>query len=66
MPPCSRMPLINIPDENDWRLAIRVFNDIVRPEDVLAIEGYRGPSEIPEQYNGPQSGCGVLLVWTKR
>jgi len=32
---------------------------------VQAVEVYRGPSEIPEQYRQTWSGCGVVLLWTK-
>ncbi len=50
----------------DARQGARDLNQVVQPEMVLAVEVYRGPSEIPEQYNGPESGCGVILIWTKR
>ena len=42
------------------------FGSLVRPEDVIAIEVYRRASEIPPEYGGPESGCGVLLIWTRR
>jgi Carboxypeptidase regulatory-like domain len=35
--------------------------DIVRPQEIRAIEVYRG-SETPVQYNDP---CGAILIWTK-
>ncbi len=38
----------------------------VRPEDVLAIESYRSASEVPAQYGGAMSMCGVILIWTLR
>lgn len=44
----------------------RDINQLVLPEQVLAIEVCRGPSEVPEQYGGAASGCGAILVWTKR
>jgi hypothetical protein len=34
------------------------------PENIVGIEVYRTPSQIPVQYGGPMSACGVLLVWT--
>ncbi len=40
------------------------LSEVVRPEEVYAIEVYRTPSQIPIQYGGPQSACGVLLIWT--
>ena len=43
-----------------------VLEMLVRPEEVYAIEAYRRPSEIPTEYRGANSACGVLLIWTKR
>jgi Carboxypeptidase regulatory-like domain/TonB-dependent Receptor Plug Domain len=34
--------------------------------DVAAVEAYRGPSEIPLQFNVTNSLCGVVLLWTER
>jgi hypothetical protein len=39
--------------------------DHVHPDDVEAIEVYRGPSQVPAQYGGADSACGVILVWTR-
>ena len=36
------------------------------PEDVLAIEVYSNIFSAPPQYQRLDSGCGVILVWTKR
>jgi hypothetical protein len=47
-------------------LPVGRFEDIVRPWDVQAIEIFRRPSEIPAQYGGAESGCGVILIWTRR
>jgi hypothetical protein len=35
------------------------------PRDLAGIEVYAGSATIPPQYNGPNRGCGVILVWTK-
>lgn len=43
-----------------------VFVDqLVRPIDIEAIEIYRGPAEIPAQFRGPGSDCGVVVIWTR-
>lgn len=44
-----------------------VLEDVVRVEDISAVEIYRRLSSVPLQYNiaGPDTNCGVLLVWTK-
>ena len=33
--------------------------------DLEAVEVYRSPAELPIEYAGPASGCGVLLLWTR-
>ncbi|HET7228873.1 MAG TPA: TonB-dependent receptor [Longimicrobium sp.] len=33
---------------------------------VEAVEVYGGSSEIPAEYRGLSSGCGVVLIWTKK
>ncbi|MFL5385975.1 MAG: carboxypeptidase regulatory-like domain-containing protein [Longimicrobiaceae bacterium] len=42
------------------------INAVVAPEQVEAIEVFRGPSEIPAQYNDNNSQCGVILIWTRK
>lgn len=41
------------------------LND-VPATDILAIEVYDSVSEVPLQYGGTDTTCGVLLLWTKR
>ncbi|MEM0964194.1 MAG: carboxypeptidase regulatory-like domain-containing protein [Bacteroidota bacterium] len=42
--------------------------DGLAAQDVVAIEVYRGPAQIPAFYNqlGRGEGCGVILVWTSQ
>jgi hypothetical protein len=40
--------------------------DDVSLHDVQAVEVYRGPGEIPPEYRGGGSPCGVVLLWTRR
>ncbi len=35
------------------------------PKALGAIEVYSGSATIPPQFNGPNAGCGVILIWTK-
>jgi carboxypeptidase family protein len=35
------------------------------PRDIAGIEVYFGPATIPLQYKPANSGCGVILIWTK-
>lgn len=40
--------------------------DFVLPESIVGIEVYRGPSEVPPQFNRPsEEGCGTILIWTR-
>lgn len=41
------------------------LNRFVHPEEVVGIELYRRPAEIPLQYGGIRAGCGVIVVWTR-
>jgi hypothetical protein len=35
------------------------------PREIVGIEVYAGSATIPPQFNGPDRGCGVILVWTR-
>jgi hypothetical protein len=39
---------------------------LVPPRDILAVEVYRGPSEVPVEFAGNDVTCGVVIIWTKR
>jgi hypothetical protein len=41
------------------------IDSVVSPNQVEALEIFRGPSEIPPQYNDNNSMCGVVLIWTR-
>lgn len=41
------------------------LNRFVHPEEVVGIEVYRRPAELPLQYGGLRQGCGAILVWTR-
>ena|SRR5215218_1155651 len=41
------------------------INSFVLPERVEAVELYASAAEIPPQYNGMNSACGVILIWTR-
>ncbi len=38
---------------------------LLSPSDIMAIEVYAGPATIPLQFKSANSGCGVILIWTK-
>lgn len=39
--------------------------DMLSPEDILAMELYRGPAETPPQFQFRQGTCATLVVWTR-
>lgn len=43
----------------------RSFATTTPINDVQAIEIYRGAGEIPAEFTGSESGCGVIVIWTK-
>jgi hypothetical protein len=42
------------------------IDNIIRPQDILGMELYRSLAEAPPQYQQSGSGCGLILIWTKR
>jgi len=40
--------------------------DQIALRDVQAMEVYRGGAEVPTEYRGSSSACGVVLLWTRR
>jgi CarboxypepD_reg-like domain len=41
------------------------FARLTPPHDVKGVEIYRGSSETPGEFQGSNSGCGVIAIWTK-
>ncbi len=41
------------------------INDFVMPQMIEGVEIYRGPSEVPPQFQD-RSGCGAIVIWTRR
>jgi len=42
------------------------LNDLVQPEQIEAIEMYASAAQIPPQYGGSDSACGVIVIWTRK
>ena len=38
---------------------------LVLPEELAGIEVYTRPAQIPAEYGGAESGCGVIAIWTR-
>jgi hypothetical protein len=41
------------------------LDDIISPDQIEAIEVYRSAAELPAQYNGSNSACGAILIWSR-
>lgn len=39
--------------------------DTYLPEDVAAVEVYRGPAEVPMAFNQRRAACGVVVLWLR-
>ena len=63
--PC-RLPLMYVDGMQVTASDLPSLNAVLLPEQILAIEVYRGPSEVPSAYSSAESGCGVMLIWTQR
>lgn len=42
-----------------------MFGPSVPIRDIEAIEVYLGPSDVPGEFAGTNSGCGVVVIWTR-
>lgn len=41
------------------------LDDVANPDEIEAIEIYRSASQVPAQFGGAGSSCGVVLIWTR-
>lgn len=41
-------------------------NDLVTAAEIEAIEVYSGAAQLPPEFNGSDSACGVIVIWTRR
>ena len=47
-------------------MAAGIIDDVIHVGSVEAMEVYRGPAETPARFSSAESGCGVVVIWTKR
>ena len=41
------------------------FGPLTPIRDIVALEVYTGPSDVPGEFAGRNSGCGVVVIWTR-
>jgi hypothetical protein len=46
--------------------AMMPLDALVRPQELYGIEVHASTATIPPQFAGPDAGCGVVLLWTRR
>jgi hypothetical protein len=46
-------------------IQVHSFQENTPIRDIYGIEVYRGTGEIPAEYGGSNSACGVIVMWTK-
>ena len=46
-------------------MEVHSFHESTPIRDVYGIEVYRGAGEVPAEFHGSNSACGVIVVWTK-
>jgi len=42
------------------------LDEILSAFNLSAVEVYRTPAEVPPTFNGPNAGCGVIVLWTRK
>lgn len=53
---------------NDLTMPVDFDLRSIRPEDLVGVEVYNGPSSIPVELNGTRGGeptCGLVVIWTR-
>lgn len=42
-----------------------MFGSVTPIRDIIALEVYTGPSDVPGEFAGRTAGCGVVVIWTR-
>jgi hypothetical protein len=42
-----------------------MFGSTVPIRDIIALEVYTGPADVPGEFAGKSAGCGVIVIWTR-
>jgi hypothetical protein len=53
-------------DGHDFVPSLGGIDAEFKPEEIRAIEVFRGPSEVPVQWAKFGSNCGLLAIWLKK
>jgi hypothetical protein len=61
----SRAPMQCLPEFIVDDHVMNDFGPSTPIRDVVGLELYTGPSEVPAEYAGSYAGCGVVVIWTR-
>jgi Carboxypeptidase regulatory-like domain len=61
----SRAPMQCLPEFIVDDHVMNDFGPSTPIRDVVGLELYTGPSEVPAEYAGRNAGCGVVVIWTR-
>jgi Carboxypeptidase regulatory-like domain len=61
----ARAPLRCLPEYVVDDHVMNDFGPLTPIRDIVGLELYTGPSEVPGEYAGRNAGCGVVVIWTR-
>lgn len=61
----ARAPMRCLPEYVVDDMSMNDFGPMTPMSDVIGIEVYTGPSDVPGEYAGRNAGCGVIVIWTR-
>jgi hypothetical protein len=61
----ARAPMRCLPEYVVDDVSRNDFGRLTPISDVIGIEVYTGPSDVPGEYAGRNAGCGVIVIWTR-
>jgi hypothetical protein len=61
----AQAPLRCLPDYVVDGQLMNDFGPTTPIRDIIGIEVYTGPTEVPGEYAGRSAGCGVVVIWTR-
>ncbi|OLE65019.1 MAG: hypothetical protein AUG74_12720 [Bacteroidetes bacterium 13_1_20CM_4_60_6] len=61
----ARAPMRCLPEFIVDGQVMNDFGPVTPIRDIVGLEVYTGPTEVPGEYAGRYAGCGVIVVWTR-
>lgn len=61
----TRAPMRCFPEYVVDDQVVNDFGPLTPIRDIIALEVYTGPTDVPGEYAGRNSGCGVIVIWTR-